>query len=84
MIKLFTGLATAAAGLTVVLAPAASADTTPAPKPDPLSAAGLCHCNIPELSASGLLNGGKPYTNPPLSAKGILGLLFPPNSIVKP
>jgi hypothetical protein len=84
MIKIATGLATAAAGLTVILAPTAAADTTPAPKPDPLSVAGLCHCNVPELSASGLLNGGKPYANPPLSAKGILGLLFPPGTIVKP
>jgi hypothetical protein len=71
----------AAAAIATAAAPAAAADTTPAPKPDPLSVAGLCHCNVPELSASGLLNGGKPFKNPPLSAKGILGLLFPPGTI---
>lgn len=81
--KITLGLA-AAATISLGAAPLAAADTTPAPKPDPLSVAGLCHCNVPELSASGLLNGGKPYTNPPLSAKGILGLLFPHGTITTP
>ena len=80
-----TGLTCAAASLAVIFAPIAAADPAPAPapKPAPLSAAGLGF-KVPELSASGLLNGGKPFTNPPLSAKGILGLLFPPGTIVRP
>lgn len=73
----------AAAAIGLGTAPLAAADD-PAPKPDPLSVAGLCHCKVPELSAAGLLNGGKEFKNPPLSAKGILGLLFPPGTIVKP
>jgi hypothetical protein len=83
MIKIVTGII-AAATISLGAAPLAAADTTPAPKPDPLSVAGLCHCNVPDLSASGLLNGGKPYANPPLSAKGILGLLFPHGTIANP
>lgn len=66
----------AAVAIGLGVAPSASADTTP--PPNPLSAAGLCHCNVPELSASGLFNGGKPFANPPLSAKGIYTLLFAP------
>jgi hypothetical protein len=81
--KITLGLA-AAAVVSLGAAPLAAADTTPAPKPPPLSAAGLCHCNVPELSASGLLNGGKPFANPPLSAAGLAGLLFPHGTITKP
>ena len=76
-----SGLTFAAASLTAILAPIASA--APTPKPPPLSAAGL-GIKVPELSASGLFNGGKPFTNPPLSAAGISGLLFPPGTIVRP
>jgi hypothetical protein len=78
MIGKFTLGFIAAGAVGFAAAPVAAADTTP--PPPPLSAAGLCHCNIPELSAAGLLNGGKEFKNPPLSAKGIYTLLFAPRT----
>ena len=74
MKKIASGLFIAAA-ISIPLAPIAAAQEgagdPPAP-PDPLSAEGLCHCDLPELSAEGLF--GIPSEPAPLSAEGLFGI----------
>lgn len=72
------------AALALFAAPLASADDpAPAPKPPPLSAAGL-GLHVPNLSASGLFNGGKPFAYPPLSAGGVCHYVFKAKNCGKP
>lgn len=72
MKKIASGLLVAAA-ISIPLAPIAAAQDEEAPAPpDPLSAQGLCGCNIPELSAEGLF--GIPSEPAPLSAEGLFGI----------
>jgi hypothetical protein len=71
MKKIASGLFVAAA-ISIPLAPIAAAEDEPPAPPDPLSAEGLCHCDLPELSAEGLF--GIPSEPAPLSAEGLFGI----------
>jgi hypothetical protein len=68
--KIGSGLIVAAA-ISIPLAPMASAQEEEEP-PAPLSAEGLCQCDLPTLSAEGLF--GIPSDPPPLSAEGLFGI----------
>jgi hypothetical protein len=69
--KIGSGLIVAAA-ISIPLAPMASAQEEEEEPPAPLSAEGLCQCDLPTLSAEGLF--GIPSDPPPLSAEGLLGI----------
>ncbi|MGV9800966.1 hypothetical protein ACWDTP_23250 [Mycobacterium sp. NPDC003449] len=62
----------AAAALSLPLAPMAAAEDGDEEAPNPLSADGLCGCDVPTLSVGGLTGKEQEFKDsPPLSAKGI-------------